>query len=65
LLHPNKPIVIEKRPIYTEIVEGRMGHCLALVEELEPWFLTVLGIIEFFFNDGLSNRRRKKLVGIT
>jgi len=62
---PNKIIIIENIPTYPEIVQNRVGHCLAVVEELEPRFLRVPGITEFFFNQGLSNRRRKKLVGIT
>ena len=40
-------------PTYAEIVEIRMGHCPAVVEELEPRLLTIPGITEFFFNEGL------------
>jgi len=51
-LNPDKPIIIENMPNYSEIVKNGVGHYLAIVEEPEPWLFPIPGIRDFFFNEG-------------
>jgi predicted deacylase len=51
-LNPDKPIIIENMPTYSEIVTNGVGHYLAIVEEPEPWLFPIPVIRNFFFNEG-------------
>jgi hypothetical protein len=51
-LNPDKPIIIENMPNYSEIVKNGVGHYLAIVEEPEPWLFPIPVIRDFFFNEG-------------
>ena len=52
LLPPDKLIIIKNIFTYPEIVQNDVGRYLAVVEEPETWLFSVLGIREFFFNEG-------------